>query len=53
MMQFFQNLWQSIMNLFIKNEKNERAPYVDEEVCQISKKDMMEAEIIKKGGDDY
>lgn len=32
MINFFLNVWQSIMNFFIKNGKNERSPYVDEQV---------------------
>mgnify|MGYP005912203517 CR=1 FL=1 len=54
MIYFFLNVWQSIMNFFIKNGKNERSPYVDEQVINVPKEEMMKriAEIVKKASED-
>lgn len=47
-------VWQSIMNFFIKNGKNERSPYVDEQVIHVPKEEMIKriAEIVKKASED-
>lgn len=54
MIYFFLNVWQSIMNFFIKNGKNERSPYVDEQEINVPKEEMMKriAEIVKKASED-
>lgn len=54
MINIFLNVIQSIMNLFIKNGKNERSPYVDEQVINVPKEQMMKriAEIVKKASED-
>ena len=54
MINFFLNVWQSIMNFFIKNGKNERSPYVEEQVIHVPKEEMMKriAEVVKKASED-
>ena len=55
MMNFVKNLWQSILNFFINNDKNERSPHVDEHVINVPREEMMNriSEIVKKArGDD-
>ena len=54
MINFLKNVWQSIMNLFIKNEKTERSPHVDEHVINVPKEEMMKriSEIVKKAIED-
>lgn len=53
-MNFFLNVWQSILHFLIKNGKNERSPYVDEQVINVPKEEMMKriAEIVKKASED-
>ena len=54
MINFFLNLWQSIFHFFIKNEKSEKSPHVDEHVINVPKSEMIKriSDIVKKANED-